>query len=1572
MDFTFPWKSDLNFKSYISVHKDFVGREWMTKDIANELLHTDRRGLLIAAELGFGKSALISHIACSHDKILSAYPIYEKTVGIHMCRYDSNLTLSPGIFVRNMAGKLAYHFPEFGNILNTENMASEYLTNSKCIQDPNGCFDQTILYPLQKSKSNQNIIIIIIDALDECIEIGPRNIFTLLNQKIHLLPPNIKFLFTSRNISSIRVNLPPGISLYQTPLFREKSLGDIKKYISQRLKNNSVNEQYQTLLLSSNLDETLEKLADLVDGNFLFLTHAFDFWVRVGNINAFPSEMEHIYHLNVLRIFSKTEIFKDVRSVIEILCASHGSIEESLLYEVLNVDDPERRKYLSRLLLNELSHFIQRSSGKVVFTNKRIADFFSRQDNIENDFYIYQQNGHELIAKFWLANLEKEHAINVSVTLLKDIFRHVTCSEDKSLRNKLINLVHNRINKNKYSFLMHYIAASLNSYDSMFIAIRSMSHLNIDVRDPGGSTASFIASAYGNENALAALIKHGSDVNYQRPPPVFIQLKLVKNPIHFCKYKAFCGYNLANIASQNGHANILKLLIKYKINLCHENSLGLNSFHLASEHAHVHILKILMSSKLCNWTSSFDQALYLSAKNGHVRVIKYLLSIGAVDSCVPCFNFIHWIPKGKSRLQTNTRIPNLPYERDYKNYVLRDDTRLYFCESALDIAVQNKHLNVIKILVSQKENALKCVNARGMTPVITAVVFDSQDVIYYFLQSGLPLNDTCTVQHNMKKRFTNYDGNMVDDRFCKNELSFWHMLAIHSSSEIVTYVSNNTKYDYVWKLTDNNGATPFHHACCNFRLGVEPFFTLASHMLDKTLNGSTPAHVAALCLNVVPIYIFMKIKKLPVDIKDHNNKTILHYFALYAVDNRPIPEMFLSDVINKSYDKLISEQDSEGRTPLHYAAMSGTTFLIKNENWSMTFQPYHYMIRDKLNSSVLDILFEYMPSFQPTLGKFTLKLPYDCDFDDLFRTPGCADLRLKILDNFEMFAFKALTDLRGTKLLLKRNIFSFMHDALRKNRFYVLNMIKVIFPKFYRSVIKKKVQLFFAQLFEKSIHPNFIFSSTFLPDLMNYACESRKQFGYLWYMFYDRQRKFWPMYITWNGTQFHDIVKSVLRKCTQINLLEATIKGGNIFPLLVTGIRKPTKYDVANIVRMAPCITPKIKNLTPYIVQFIAPSHQYSITPGSIPYSHPIALQIILQSSFKIPFSTHCDQNTTELSRYHTLVGKGFLSVYEISEKKEILKCKNLYQITPAQLAYFFNHSSPYQEYLDTTRFNENHFGALIFKIVMDFRTFVFPKHSKAWTCVQYVHKFNRMSLKKLVSLASLEHEICNLIYKLYQVDWNLIFQMFSFKKIQKFVDHVFKQPFDFISYFQHIRTTCQYKKNNHSFLPVAKYYKANRIVHNECSNLTYSLKSRFCLKYISFLNKQIKYVNYKIESILVMYFPLCYLIYHRFVLELPDLARKNTMEIIQVMNAYGSAPFFHNNPKYNYWNQLNSPFANPFRTMTRSILTSDVPEILSWIGFQELEIEQNEFHSEKENQAFLSYNYPLFMYENLTGNDLK
>lgn len=472
-------------------------------------------------------------------------------------------------------------------------------------------------------------------------------------------------------------------------------------------------------------------------------------------------------------------------------------------------------------------------------------------------------------------------------------------------------------------------------------------------------------------------------------------------------------------------------------------------------------------------------------------------------------------------------------------------------------------------------------------------------------------------------------------------------------------------------------------------------------------------------------------------------------------------------------------------------------------------------------------------------------------------------------------------------------------------------------------------------------------------------------------MFFDKQRQFWPIYQTWKRSKNFNIVNVVLRNCSQINLFEAAMKGGNILPVVKTGFRKSVHFDIQHVFRIAPCIITNSKYLTPQL-DFIS-ENKYSVQQDIELYSHPFLLQYFLfPSNISYNYSSQCSENKAELSGYHILAAKGFWSLYEKSINKESLKCKNRYLITPTELAYFFNHSLPYQEYIDIKQFRKNHFRALFSKIVMDFRTFVFPKHSKAWRCFQYVHRFNRMSQKKLVCLDSLENEICSLLSELYLDDWRVVFKMFTLMKIPKYGVRTSKHPFDFISYFQHVRTTCKFKRNKYSFPHVAKYFKTSNTIHNKCLILADSLKSRICLKYVSSLNKQRKYVNYKIQSILVVYFPFCYLIYHRFIRELPDLAQHNTIEIIQMINAYGSFPFFHNNKRYDYWNELNSPFANPFRTMTRSILTSDLPEILSWIRFSKKKIKKEDLQSEMGKQTFLSNNYPLSVYANFNINLFK
>lgn len=133
----------------------------------------------------------------------------------------------------------------------------------------------------------------------------------------------------------------------------------------------------------------------------------------------------------------------------------------------------------------------------------------------------------------------------------------------------------------------------------------------------------------------------------------------------------------------------------------------------------------------------------------------------------------------------------------------------------------------------------------------------------------------------MKKWFIDYYEGMVGGIFCRNELLFWYMFVIYLLLEIFIYVSNNIKYDYVWKLMDNNGVILFYYVCCNYYVESKFFFMFVIYIYDRIFNGLILVYFVVFCMNVYLIYIFMKYKKFFLDIKDYSNKNILYYIVLF-------------------------------------------------------------------------------------------------------------------------------------------------------------------------------------------------------------------------------------------------------------------------------------------------------------------------------------------------------------------------------------------------------------------------------------------------------------------------------------------------------------------------------------------------------------------------------------------------------------------------------------------------------------------------------------------------------------------
>lgn len=75
-------------------------------------------------------------------------------------------------------------------------------------------------------------------------------------------------------------------------------------------------------------------------------------------------------------------------------------------------------------------------------------------------------------------------------------------------------------------------------------------------------SAAFIAASHGNEHALKCLLDNGSDPYFKVTFPFSKDQRLLTDLVHGCKYSYFCGYNIVHIASQNGHFQIVKMLVE--------------------------------------------------------------------------------------------------------------------------------------------------------------------------------------------------------------------------------------------------------------------------------------------------------------------------------------------------------------------------------------------------------------------------------------------------------------------------------------------------------------------------------------------------------------------------------------------------------------------------------------------------------------------------------------------------------------------------------------------------------------------------------------------------------------------------------------------------------------------------------------------------------------------------------------------------------------------------------------------------------------------------------------------------
>ena len=163
---------EFNFTSQLNVARHgFTGRQWLYHNLESLFLNSEGytvSGVVVVGEPGAGKSALSAQLICSRSS--NPY-IHKRIIGYHLCKHSDKATQDPGRFVRNLVDLIARRVPQYGMLIYNNSFISRILERG-CLRDPFDCFEQAVVVPLHQLKDGIQNYFVVVDALDECSNLG--------------------------------------------------------------------------------------------------------------------------------------------------------------------------------------------------------------------------------------------------------------------------------------------------------------------------------------------------------------------------------------------------------------------------------------------------------------------------------------------------------------------------------------------------------------------------------------------------------------------------------------------------------------------------------------------------------------------------------------------------------------------------------------------------------------------------------------------------------------------------------------------------------------------------------------------------------------------------------------------------------------------------------------------------------------------------------------------------------------------------------------------------------------------------------------------------------------------------------------------------------------------------------------------------------------------------------------------------------------------------------------------------------------------------------------------------------
>ncbi|XP_064545202.1 protein TANC2 isoform X2 [Drosophila montana] len=596
----------------------YVGRQWLVQQLANILLGTETRVVLINGQPGTGKTAFCLQLveySCFGRRQMQAQQqedadaIYSQLsaqnermrglashmVGYHFCQSDANLTCQVPDFVHSLAAQLcqAPQLTAYRDYLLSEPHLQDILSVRECIADAERVMRLAILEPLAQlhraGKIPAKVAVILVDALCEAEYHRPdhgHTIASFLAQLSPHFPAWLKLVATVRTQMLELVKAPSYTQLTLDSWASSQALQqDMLDYINARIAHCPEIQHNIGGQLAQSQAKFVSHLQSLSRGSMLYAKLILDLIsrgqlvIKSSSYKVLPVSLAQIFLLHFNLRFPTARSFEQTAPILNVcLAALYPLTLDEIYYSMEALHHGQEPlswpQFMQRFKLLD-GFLIKRLDNTYMFFHSSLREWLMRRDEGESSKFLCDARlGHAGIA-FRLSRLQAPLQPQLTLELGHHMLKaHLYSTSQAALSPRDLQ--------------SYWLAGAADNISAALGALRNVYSPNVKV-----SRLVLLAGASPD---------HRTD--YMGDAPILC------------------------IAAHEGILPMVSLLLEFGADVGLTNSQGCTPLILAAMRGHCDVVRRLVAagSSLGQLDTTQRCALVHAARMGHLSVVQYLLA----------------------------------------------------------------------------------------------------------------------------------------------------------------------------------------------------------------------------------------------------------------------------------------------------------------------------------------------------------------------------------------------------------------------------------------------------------------------------------------------------------------------------------------------------------------------------------------------------------------------------------------------------------------------------------------------------------------------------------------------------------------------------------------------------------------------------------------------------------------------------------------------------------------------------------------------------------------------------------